>query len=438
MFNSVYIRLDCKKAKKVPFSPQVYYYVDMDKPKLWLLISLIFISLATTILWLSKASFFTHEAYDPSMSSSQATEPEGTDENPDSDASETTGNLQNATIERAEPEPLIIDVPTLTGPLEFPVEGATGWAAIAMPLYSEANIESEIIAEFNAGQVFVVLEEQGDWWKVESHRGETGWVEHVACFINLPDVIPSIAYNITNAKSALTRSSGYEIPGVTGQKLYEAGPVHNPRLQKDEFIVPALYSTSKLLCIAQHLALASGDTIILHEAYRDQASLQRSVRLLRELMDSNEKVRSAIEDGVWTLTWFIATSISNHQRGAAFDVSLGKILSYETVEIGETSYIEVLVYAEYNMPTSVHELSPLAITLVEPVSSRSRDAWRDAQLANTMTPGAIQLQKYFDEAGFTPLASEWWHFNDLEGAAIAQELEIVGSFLLGNILSVPP
>jgi len=407
----------------------------MDKTRMWLIISLIGVCLVTTFLWLGKTPFIARGANDPSL---HTTQPEETGEDLNDDANASTENTYDLTeTEPFEPEPLVVTIPEITGPLELPVEGATGWAAIEMPLYTEANIESEIITDFNAGQVFVIKEERGNWWNIETGKGESGWVEHVACFINLPDVIPSIVYNITNAKSALTRSSGYEIPGVTGQKLYDAWS-HNTRLSRDEFIVPALYSTSKLLFDAQRSALEAGDTIIVHESYRDRASLQRSVRLLRELMKSNEEVRSAIEDGDWSLTWFIATSISNHQRGAAFDVSLGKILSYETLQAGELSYLRISSHAEYAMPTSIHELSPMAITLVEPVSSRSRDAWREVALADTMTPGAILLQKYFDEAGFTPLASEWWHFNDLEGAAVATELEMEGPFLLGDILSVPP
>ena len=84
------------------------------------------------------------------------------------------------------------------------------------------------------------------------------------------------------------------------------------------------------------------------------------------------------------------------------------------------------------MPTVIHELSPLAIALSRPVSSRDRDEWRDVPLAETMTPGAVLLQNYFDRAGFTPLASEWWHFNDLEGVEVATELRIVGSFFITN------
>ena len=31
-----------------------------------------------------------------------------------------------------------------------------------------------------------------------------------------------------------------------------------------------------------------------------------------------------------------------------------------------------------------------------------------------MTTEAKKLQHYCTQAGFTPLASEWWHFNDLD------------------------
>jgi D-alanyl-D-alanine dipeptidase len=353
------------------------------------------------------------------------------------DPASTDSPDEPAETDSAQPENPADVFPLDAGPLELPVEGATGWAAIAMPLYSEANTESGIVADFDAGQVFVIKEELDDWWYVESSGGELGWVEHIGCFINLPDVIPSIVYNITNAYSATTRSSGYEIPGVTGRRLYEAYS-YNPRLSRYEFIVPSLYSSSKLLYDAQQLALEAGDTIIMYEAYRAHVSQQRSVNRLKDLMNSNEEVRKAIEDGPWNLNWFIATTISNHQRGAAFDVSLGKVLFQRRMQVGEVFFTRIIAYEEYAMPTAMHELSPLAAALARPITSRSRDAWRDVPLASTMTPGAVLLQKYFDAAGFTPLASEWWHFNDLEGVSVSTELDIVGSFFIGEILSVLP
>jgi len=336
-----------------------------------------------------------------------------------------------------QPESITDFLTSITGSLELPVEGATGWAAVAMPLYNEADTESDTVADFDAGQVFVIITELDDWWYVRSSNGELGWVEHKGCLINLPDVIPSIVYNITNAYSARTRSSGYEIPGVTGHKLYDAFS-YNPRLSRDEFITPSLYSSSKLLFTAQQLALESGDTIIMHEAYRAHASQMRSLALLEELIESNEEAKAAINDGPWNLGWFMSTRMSNHQRGAAFDVSLGKVLSHEIVQIGEMSFIKITEYEEYRMPTEIHELSPLAISLVRPVDSRDRNTWREVPLADTMTPGAIRLLDYFDRAGFTPLASEWWHFNDLDGAIAANELGIVGAFFISEILSFMP
>ena len=405
----------------------------MVKTKVWVKVCLMVVFLITMFLWLGKTPYTGPETDDSVLLLPQVTQTAGPYEAPAPveipDDHEEPEDVQPETID----DVLLMS----TGPLELPVEGATGWAAIAMPLYSEANTESDIVTDFAAGQVFVIIEETGGWWYVESSSGESGWVEHMACLVNLPDVIPSIEYNITNAYSALTRSSGYEIPGVTGQRLYEAWS-YNQRLLKYEFIVPMLYSTSKLLFDAQQLALKAGDTIIIHEAYRAHASQQRSVALLEELMESNEEVDNAINDGPWNINWFIATSLSNHQRGVAIDASLGKILSYEVKQIGESPYIGITEFEEYSMPTSMHELSPLAAALVKPVSSRSRDAWREIPLSDTMTPGAVLLQNYFDEAGFTPLASEWWHFNDLEGAIVSTDLGIVGSFFIEGILSVLP
>jgi len=389
-------------------------------------------------LWLGKTPFIVVEPDDQNSSSKieQPAEPDDPDDTNimNEDPSDDSPSAEDPD-DSALADGVILYEPT--DPMELPVDGATGWAGVTMPLYSEPDTESQKLSEFSDGQVFVIIREHRDWWYVKSDTGKTGWVEHAGCLINLPDVIPSIVYNITNAYSALTRSSGFEIPGVTGEKLYDAWS-YNPRLFKEEFIVPSLYLSSKLLYKAQQLALEAGDTIIMHEAYRAHESQQRSVKLLQELMDENEEVNDAITTRPWSLSWFIATNISNHQRGAAFDVNLGKIISQDTRQIIGHHFQNVVTYEEYTMPTTIHELSPLAIALERPVSSRSRDAWREIPLAETMTPGAIRLQKYFDEAGLTPLASEWWHFNDLEGVTAAIDIGIRGTFYIENIMSILP
>jgi len=337
------------------------------------------------------------------------------------------------------------------GRFELPISGATGWAASAMPLRGEPRQGADIVLHLTAGQGFTILNEYGDWWNVRlggfgvnGENGEfkdsnsiSGWILHRGCFINLPDVIPSIVFDITNAYASVKRSSGYEIPNITGYTLYEAR-TFNHRLGRYEFIVPVLYSTSLRIFEAQQAALADGNTIIIYEAFRPRTTQQSVVSNLQGLMDSNSTVRRGINTPPWGIGRFIATGISNHQRGVAIDAGLGRVIAQETRTSGLYLYTHITAFARHTMPTAMHELSPLAAAFVSPVSSTSPDAWRAATPADTMTEGSILLQRYLADAGFTPLASEWWHFNDLAGVRIANDVGIRGEFLTSTVYSETP
>ena len=65
------------------------------------------------------------------------------------------------------------------------------------------------------------------------------------------------------------------------------------------------------------------------------------------------------------------------------------------------------------MPTEIHELSVDAVTFKMPVDSKSTTAWLESELSDHMNEYAIKLQKYATNSGLIPIASEWWHFNDL-------------------------
>jgi D-alanyl-D-alanine dipeptidase len=335
--------------------------------------------------------------------------------------------------------PIGISYPEHGGSLELPVNGATGWAAVSMPLRSAPYQGAEDIFQLAPGQGFIINAEYGNWWNVSLGGAYdiTGWLLHHECFINLPDVVPSLAFNITNAYSSMKRSSGYEIPNITGYALYDA-QAFNHRLNRYEFIVPVLYATSKRIFEAQQAALADGNTIIIYEAFRPHAAQQSVVRNLRVLMDSNPAVQRAINTPPWNMSWFIATGTSTHQRGAAIDAGLGRILSSETVISGVYVYLYITAFEEFPMPTPIHELSPSAAAFIRPVSSSSPDAWKTVPFTNTMTEGAILLHGYLTGAGFTPLASEWWHFNDLENTAVAIDLGITGEFFINRTYSRPP
>ena len=336
-----------------------------------------------------------------------------------------------ALVQPEEPEPLVYE-----GDLELPINGATGYASVLMDLKATADAGSETILALEAGTAFEVVEEVGDWWYVQTAT-ESGWVQHLYCFINLPDVIPSIIYDNTNTYASKFVSSGKAIPGITGVALYD-GKAYNMRLSKVSDIVPVLYSMSKKIYLAQQAALAEGNTLVIYEGYRPYSVQQMTVAALTNLAAADPEVLAGINTQPWDTNWFIATSVSNHQMGYAIDVTLAKITEQQEIVIGDYAATAITGYTEYTMPTTIHELSMASATFTGPVKSSSPTAWVQATLADTMNETAILLQRYSTDAGLTPLASEWWHFNDLDARFATEENSSKGEYLLDATMSEAP
>jgi D-alanyl-D-alanine dipeptidase len=342
------------------------------------------------------------------------------------------GTSEEAAVVRPEEsEPLLYE-----GDLELPVNGATGYASVRMDLKATADAGSETISELEAGTAFEVLEEVGDWWYVRTAT-ESGWVQHLYCFINLPDVVPSIIYDNTNTYASKFVSSGKTIPGITGEALYD-GKAYNMRLGKVSDIVPVLYSMSKKIHLAQQAALEEGNTLVIYEGYRPFFAQKLTVDALTTLAAADPEVMAGINTHPWDTNWFIATSISNHQMGYAIDVTLAKITEQQEFVIGDYTATAVTGYTEYTMPTTIHELSMASATFTGPVKSSSPTAWLQANLADTMNEAAILLQRYCTDAGLTPLASEWWHFNDLDARFATEDNSSKGEYLLDATMSEAP
>ncbi|MFZ1253948.1 MAG: SH3 domain-containing protein [Trichococcus flocculiformis] len=342
------------------------------------------------------------------------------------------GTSEEAAVVRPEEsEPLLYE-----GDLELPVNGATGYASVLMDLKATADAGSETISELEAGTAFEVLEEVGDWWYVRTAT-ESGWVQHLYCFINLPDVIPSIIYDNTNTYASKFASSGKTIPGITGEALYD-GKAYNMRLGKVSDIEPVLYSMSKKIHLAQQAALEEGNTLVIYEGYRPFFAQKLTVDALTTLAAADPEVMAGINTHPWDTNWFIATSISNHQMGYAIDVTLAKITEQQEFVIGDYTATAVTGYTEYTMPTTIHELSMASATFTGPVKSSSPTAWLQANLADTMNEAAILLQRYCTDAGLTPLASEWWHFNDLDARFATEDNSSKGEYLLDATMSEAP
>ena len=322
------------------------------------------------------------------------------------------------------------------GDLELPVIGATGYASVTIELKGSPNIDSETIESIESGIGFEIIKEEGNWWFIENEIF-SGWVQHKYCFINLPDVIPSIIYDNTNTYASKFISSGKAIPEITGNGLY-AGSSYNERINREEYIMAVLYSMSKKIHLAQQLALEQGDSLKIYEAFRPY-NIQKSVlEALSTLAYKDPEVMAGINTFPWNMSWFIATNTSNHQRGAAIDVSLVKIDTKKNIAIGPYSGIEITKYTEYTMPTQIHELSMASAIFTAPVTSFSKTAWLEAILSDSMNDAAIRLLKYCTSVGLTPIASEWWHFNDLDAKNEVADKSSDGKYVLTEIYSRIP
>ena len=345
---------------------------------------------------------------------------------------------------------------------ETPAEPANPPAETQTPPAPETPEEEEeepptltdgALALLKPGTAFTVLEEQGEWWRIAvtadcftdeeqtaTHTQETtGWVEHRYCFINLPDVVPSIIYDATNSYSSHFVSCGKDIPEVTGEAFYPSR-TYNQRLEKMEFMMPVLYSMAHRLCAAQQAALAEGNSLILYEGYRPHSVQTKVLSSLSALARQDPEVKEGVSGKPWSISWFISGGYSNHQRGYAVDVGLAKVLETKEYTTGGCRYVRVWNFERYEMPTPIHELSQAAATYTGPVTIHSTTAWKNAEMTQAMASNepALGLQRYCTGADLTPLASEWWHFNDLTARSQVLDHQGIGDFLISSVRSAAP
>ena len=270
---------------------------------------------------------------------------------------------------------------------ERALAGSTGWSICNQYMKSQPSSSSTTVCSVEAGKSFCILSEVGNYWCVK-YKDYIGFIEHTYCFINLPDILPSAEYDITNSYSSIYKVNNEDIPGLTGEHLYAYKSSFNDKLNKEEFIVPMLYSTAKLVVQAQYIANDYGYSLKIYDTYRPNTVTQYASEKLEDLYDSNSNIRASFNG--WGLSWFLAKGTSTHNTGAALDVSLVNL------ETGE----------EANMPSNMHELS---------VASVKYTSGGSTSYTETMTEDAILLDQIFTEVGMKGIASEWWHFQDNDG-----------------------
>ena len=328
-----------------------------------------------------------------------------------------------------------IDYISQGGNLELPINGASGYAAMDLPLYESPSESSVNIAIIKAGRGFTIIEEDGDFWYIDI-AGINGWIKHHFCMINITDVIPSIVHNNTNTYSSMFRTSGYDIPGITGKALYNMRD-YNARFDKEEYIAPVLYGMARRIHKAQQSALADGNTLVMYEAFRPAAAHNELFNTLTDMVKTHPIIKEGMDSGTFRMDLFLAPSPYNHQRGTAIDVNLAKIISRETRTTGDYIYTHITEYTEYPMQTPIHELSIASAVFKRWVNARTFTGWLSGEFSDSTTEAAKLLQKYCTDAGLTPLASEWWHFNDLNWSPPLVDVGMEGEFFIERTYSKP-
>ncbi|MBO4769915.1 MAG: D-alanyl-D-alanine carboxypeptidase family protein [Clostridia bacterium] len=322
---------------------------------------------------------------------------------------------------------------------ELPIDGATGYVGTTVSVYKNPDKSSSVVIAMGMGDCFTILADTDDGWLQIKSGSVIGWIESRLCFVNLPDVIPSIIYKNTNASSSIYTSSLYPIPGVTNENLYEvSNKAYNPRLGRDEYIIISLYSTAKKICAAQQIALDFGYTLVMHEAYRPYNVQVKIYNGLKALMNKNSKVRAGVSNETWSTTWFASTGRGSHQYGYAIDANLEHVESCTSVTVGKYTVTCPYETKSLEMPSPMHELSVMSITYAYPFSSIKATGWKSVPLADTMTVDALVFRDICIGAGFTPLASEWWHFNDLDARSATSSKAADGNFYPYVCLSTLP
>lgn len=322
------------------------------------------------------------------------------------------------------------------------VKGSTGWAGTKVSVYQSNSTSSRVIYTMSRGTVFVITkaEATSNFWKVKLEGGLEGYVQWKYCMINLPDVLPEIEYSIANASSAIYKSSGYSISGITGTQLYSTGKVQNNKIGRKEYLVPVMFKTACKISIAYHNVklLGSAYNLKVYDAYRPYAVTQKIYGTyststkkgsgLLYLYNTNSTVKNNIlysyglseTKYTWGTSWFLAKNVSTHNAGAAVDITITKNGT------------------ELTMPTAMHELSTAAIKYYSSSCSMttanfskylrtdyySTTAGKTKAINAQLLDAVMQGYSYtyngktykFVDTGLDPLRSEWWHFQDSDAS----------------------
>lgn len=277
----------------------------------------------------------------------------------------------------------------------------TVWPVIDLDLLEDAQ-SGLAVAKIPAGEALCVLAEENGRFQVR-YQGVYGYVDSRYCMINLPEYLGDwCEYDIANSYSSIFRVHGYDIPGITDTVVKGYQNIH---LSNDDFLVPYLYPCAQLLLQAAKDVREDGYTLRIYDAFRPNEATRFLYDTVERLLNTrvSGKITVLNENSVfgqemaaedleemdmptfgevmmnrqYQLSWFLAASVSAHNRGIALDLTLVDLDTDELV----------------GMQTDMHDLS-----------------WYSSSAENN--ENADLLAMYMKRLGFNGIASEWWHFQD--------------------------
>jgi len=268
------------------------------------------------------------------------------------------------------------------GSFDYTLYGTTAWVARYssnepyLCLNSEAKVQNTCNKLSAGTKVTITGNVTNGYFPVKvNSTGATGYIWANSTFVNLPDLMPSMRYDIKSAYANNFISGGYSIPNITNVKLYKFSKYSNSKIGRSEYYAPLLYPVAIKLQNALNSARSQGYNFIIYDTYRPTPVEKTIYTNYMNLYNNNATVRAAINRNGYNLSWFMTTGYSKHSQGIAIDMGLTN--SSGTVLAAQTNYgvLDESSVVDYN------------------------------------NSNANKLKSLMTNAGFFSLKSEWWHYD---------------------------
>ena len=225
-------------------------------------------------------------------------------------------------------------------------------------------------------------------------------------FVNLSQFLPNAITDITYAYSAPSDCAGQVIPGLTGCAVDGYMPAdYDLYLDRAAFQVPCAYATYEKMLRAEAELSAQGYRLLIWDCYRPYRGSVFISDRFKEAYENNPVIQDSL--GEWSMSWYAADGPSGHNFGTDIDLSLA---DEQGTPIAMPSHFDAFDDSAHLVDSPMNS------------SSISESSYTQAVSDN---PACIALHRAFSNAGFSELASEWWHFGDEDTES--QIKDIVGS-----------